>query len=84
MRSSGGGIAGFTLAASLAQYPDIHIELYEAASQFGEIGAGIGMGWRARTLMERIGLKDEADAIGGPISSNPGTPPSFSFSCIPC
>lgn len=39
----GGGITGMTLAIALIKHcPQIHITLYEAASAFGEIGAGVG------------------------------------------
>ena len=39
----GGGIAGVTLAIALLTHcPSFHITLYESASKFGEIGAGVG------------------------------------------
>lgn len=39
----GGGIAGVLLTIALLKYcPDFNITLYESASAFGEIGAGVG------------------------------------------
>ena len=39
----GGGIAGVTLTIALLKHcPHFHITLYESASAFGEIGAGVG------------------------------------------
>ena len=39
----GGGIAGLTLAIALLTHcPELSITLYESASAFGEIGAGVG------------------------------------------
>lgn len=39
----GGGIAGVTLTIALLKHcPHLHITLYESASAFGEIGAGVG------------------------------------------
>ncbi|EPQ55733.1 FAD/NAD P-binding domain-containing protein [Gloeophyllum trabeum ATCC 11539] len=39
----GGGIGGLVCAAALSKASDIEVHIYEAARQFGEIGAGIGM-----------------------------------------
>jgi salicylate hydroxylase len=39
----GGGIAGLTLTIALLTHaPSLHVTLYESASAFGEIGAGVG------------------------------------------
>lgn len=40
---SGGGVGGLTLAVALSKYPDIDVEVFEAARQFTEIGAGLGI-----------------------------------------
>ncbi|KAH7403051.1 mannitol 1-phosphate dehydrogenase 2 [Cadophora sp. MPI-SDFR-AT-0126] len=51
----GGGIAGVTLAAGILRHaPHVSITLYEAASAFGEIGAGVGFGPNAVTAMTLI------------------------------
>ncbi|PSR73283.1 hypothetical protein PHLCEN_2v10861 [Hermanssonia centrifuga] len=50
----GGGIAGICLALSLSKYPDIQVDLYEAAARFTEIGAGLtvqGRTWKPLELM---------------------------------
>jgi hypothetical protein len=44
---SGGGVGGLTLAVALSKYPDIEVEVFEAARQFTEIGAGVGIWPRA-------------------------------------
>ncbi|ORY00960.1 salicylate hydroxylase-like protein [Clohesyomyces aquaticus] len=49
----GGGIAGLTLAISLQKY-NIPFTLYESASKFGEIGAGVGFESCMVRVMERI------------------------------
>jgi salicylate hydroxylase len=49
----GGGIAGLTLAAGLLKH-NIPITLYESASQFGEIGAGVGFESCMVRIMELI------------------------------
>lgn len=47
----GGGISGLTLAITLLQY-DVPLTIYEAASHFGEIGAGVAFGPNAGRAME--------------------------------
>ena len=45
-RSSGGGIGGLALANALSKYPDIHVAVYESATEITTAGAGIGQGMR--------------------------------------
>lgn len=55
----GGGIGGLCLAVALAHH-DIPFHVYEAASAFGEIGAGVGLGpnaLRAMALLDPTILK---------------------------
>jgi salicylate hydroxylase len=40
------------------------VHVYEAASRFGEIGAGIQISPNASRLLQRLGLKDAMDACG--------------------
>lgn len=40
--NSGGGIGGLICALALSVNPDISVDVYEAAAQFTEVGAGIG------------------------------------------
>ena len=56
---SGGGIGGLTLAYALSKSPDIRIDVYEAASKFTEIGAGIGVWWRTRQVLKYLGLEED-------------------------
>ncbi|THH03321.1 hypothetical protein EW145_g6353 [Phellinidium pouzarii] len=53
----GGGPGGLALAVVLNKYcNDIHIDLYESASQFTEIGAGISVWMRTWFIMQSLGL----------------------------
>ncbi len=54
----GGGIGGLSLANCFEQYKIPYI-LYEKATKFGEIGAGIGISESAFSILERIGLGSE-------------------------
>ena len=56
---SGGGIGGLTLAYALSKSPDIRVDVYEAASKFTEIGAGIGVWWRTRQVLKYLGLEED-------------------------
>ncbi|KAI0521937.1 mannitol 1-phosphate dehydrogenase 2 [Xylaria bambusicola] len=49
----GGGITGLTLAIVLLQH-NVQFTVYEAASKFGEIGAGVGFGPNAIRAMSLI------------------------------
>ncbi|KAF8468094.1 salicylate hydroxylase [Russula ochroleuca] len=55
----GGGIGGLTLAFALSKSPDISIDVYEAASEFTEIGAGISLSWRTRQVLKSLGLEED-------------------------
>lgn len=41
------------------------MDLYEAAHEFGEIGAGIGMWYRTQQIMEKLGLQEDLAALEG-------------------
>lgn len=51
----GGGVGGLTLALALSQYPDIVVDVYEAAQSFYEIGAGFGIWPRAFKVLRKFG-----------------------------
>ncbi|KAI5114866.1 hypothetical protein M0805_009927, partial [Coniferiporia weirii] len=59
----GGGIAGLTAAIALSRLSrvrkDIQIDLYESATEFTEIGAGVGMWRRPWKVMKSLGLEEE-------------------------
>ena len=64
----GGGIGGLFCALSLHHHcknDNITINVYEQASQYSEIGAGVGIGVNAAKLLHRIGLGDAMNNIAG-------------------
>ena len=69
-RCSGGGVGGLTLAVALSECPSIEVDIYEAASKFAEIGAGIGMWPRTSKIMEDLGLADDLATIATRPPSN--------------
>ena len=76
---SGGGIGGLTLAAVLGRFShDIQVDIYEAAAEFSEIGAGISIWRRTWRIMEFIGLdeglkrnSEEMTCFSAPLGSLP-------------
>lgn len=54
----GGGVAGVTMALALSRFPNIEIDIYEAAAKFGEIGAGLSIWYRTWSLLAKLGLED--------------------------
>jgi hypothetical protein len=69
MPVSGGGVGGLTLAFALSKSPDIRVDVYEAASKFTEIGAGIGLWWRTRQVLKSLGLEEDVVRL---LSFRPG------------
>lgn len=68
----GGGIGGLACALFVHHHctsspisPPIHIDVYEQASQYKEIGAGVGVGINAARLLHKIGIGDRLNAIAG-------------------
>ncbi|KAI0033082.1 salicylate hydroxylase [Vararia minispora EC-137] len=61
----GGGVGGLTLAFQLSKVPDVHVDVYEAASRFAEIGAGIAIPQRPRRLFAEMGLEQDVVALAG-------------------
>ncbi len=57
-----GGIGGVTAALCLLD-AGIDVELFERASVFNEVGAGIQISPNAVKVLERLGLRDELDAV---------------------
>ena len=64
----GGGIGGLFCALSIhhhcEQFP-LAIDVYEQASQYKEIGAGVGLGINAARLIHKVGLGDELNSFAG-------------------
>ncbi|KAF9260331.1 salicylate hydroxylase [Marasmius fiardii PR-910] len=54
----GGGIGGLTCAIALKNSKDVQLDLYEAASEISEIGAGITVWPRTWTLLRDLGLEE--------------------------
>ncbi|KAI0248756.1 salicylate hydroxylase [Lactifluus subvellereus] len=65
----GGGVGGLTLAFALSKSPDIRVDVYEAASKFAEVGAGIGVWWRTRQILKALGLEEDVVRL---LSFRPG------------
>ncbi|KAJ5365693.1 hypothetical protein N7517_008579 [Penicillium concentricum] len=64
----GGGIGGLFAALSIRHYcesSDIQIDIYEQASAYKEIGAGVGIGPNAAELVKKLGLLEECLKITG-------------------
>lgn len=64
----GGGIGGLFAALAIHHHcksENIHIDVYEQAPQYSEIGAGVGIGPNATKLIEKIGLIEETKKIAG-------------------
>jgi 2-polyprenyl-6-methoxyphenol hydroxylase-like FAD-dependent oxidoreductase len=62
----GGGIAGLSLAAALAQ-AGIACEVFERAPRWAPLGAGIALGPNAMNALRRLGLAEAARARGFPL-----------------
>ena len=61
MISSGGGIGGLALALVLqtfAKDKQVKVNLYEAESDFKEVGAGISIWHRSRYILKQLGADD--------------------------
>ncbi|OBZ74451.1 Salicylate hydroxylase [Grifola frondosa] len=62
----GAGLGGLMLALSLHKSAaNVRVDIYESASQFTEIGAGIGMWPRVWELIKALGLEDQLLMIAG-------------------
>lgn len=63
----GGGIGGLVAALSLHYHcgSRVAIDIYEQASEYKEIGAGVGIGVNAVKLLDKIGLGRQVMDISG-------------------
>ncbi|EKM57327.1 uncharacterized protein PHACADRAFT_172966 [Phanerochaete carnosa HHB-10118-sp] len=55
----GGGIGGLVLAVALSRAPDIDVDVYEAAREFADIGAGVGLWPRPWKIMKALDLAED-------------------------
>ncbi|KAJ3565444.1 hypothetical protein NP233_g7626 [Leucocoprinus birnbaumii] len=55
----GGGIGGLAAAVCLARNPGISVEIFEAAKEFSEVGAGIGVWPRIWKTLAILGLDED-------------------------
>ncbi|RPD59761.1 FAD/NAD(P)-binding domain-containing protein [Lentinus tigrinus ALCF2SS1-6] len=69
----GGGIGGLTLAVALSRYHDIQVDVYEAAGQFKEIGAGVMIWARTWEILSMLGMAEDFARIAhAPPDQAPG------------
>lgn len=63
----GGGIGGLCTALSIHHHcgSAVSIDVYEQASQYKEIGAGVGIGVNAAKLLYKIGVGEAVQKIAG-------------------
>ena len=63
----GGGIGGLFAALSIHEQTQgqTKIDVYEQASEFKEIGAGVGLGVNAAKLIHKLGLGDQLNDVAG-------------------
>ncbi|GJJ13749.1 hypothetical protein Clacol_008005 [Clathrus columnatus] len=59
----GGGIGGLMLAIALAPYKDIEINIYEGASKFETIGAGLAIWGAAVQAFKKLGIEERLSTI---------------------
>lgn len=53
-------MGGLVLGLCLKKYaPDVHFDIYEAAAELAELGAGISMSPRTWSMIKELGLVDE-------------------------
>ncbi|CDO74180.1 hypothetical protein BN946_scf185043.g232 [Trametes cinnabarina] len=63
---AGAGLGGLVFAIALQKYaPDVDFQIYEAAAQLAEIGAGIGFQPRTWFVMRELGLESALLNISG-------------------
>ena len=52
----GAGIAGLTAAIALRRLPNVHVDIYEQATELREIGASIALGPNGLRTLQRLGV----------------------------
>lgn len=51
------------IKVALSKYPNIDVDIYEAATEFSEVGAGIGIWPRVWRLLAKLGLDEELAGV---------------------
>ncbi|KZO91565.1 FAD/NAD(P)-binding domain-containing protein [Calocera viscosa TUFC12733] len=67
----GGGSVGLSFAVYLAQLGKCEIHIFESASAFTEIGAGIEVGYNALKVYKEMGIADEIHEFARDSSGDP-------------
>ncbi|KZT56919.1 salicylate 1-monooxygenase [Calocera cornea HHB12733] len=75
----GGGIVGLSFAVYLAQLGKCELHVLESARAFGEIGAGIGIGYNAMKVYMEMGIADEVYKLSRDLA---GHATDIWFDCI--
>ncbi|KZV73546.1 hypothetical protein PENSPDRAFT_682834 [Peniophora sp. CONT] len=71
-----GGIVGLICAIGLAR-AGVQVDIFESASKYGDIGAGVGIGPNAVRVLKNMGLLDDIRA-----HSEDSAPPTRPFTFI--
>ncbi|EJD50165.1 FAD/NAD(P)-binding domain-containing protein [Auricularia subglabra TFB-10046 SS5] len=68
----GGGVGGLCLAGTIAKFEggDREVVLYEAASDFSDVGAGLSIYGRSFDIVSHLGLEDDIAAINTAMGSD--------------
>ena len=64
---------------ALSKYPDIEVTVYEAAKEFSEVGAGIGVWPRVWKILAHLGLDSDMAKMTASKPSYDEGPLKFSF-----
>jgi salicylate hydroxylase len=73
-------VGGLTCAVALSKYPDVDVDVYEAAATFTANGPGVGVWLRTWRILQQLGLDHElADITGTQMSDDPGEAVSLFF-----
>lgn len=67
------------MCVALGKQPNVQIDIYEAAREFGEVGAGIGIHHRTQLVLEKLGLYDDMVAAANQATTN--TPSEGDYLC---
>lgn len=74
-------MGGLTCAVALSKYPDVDVDVYEAAATFTANGPGVGVWLRTWKILQQLGLDDDLASITGTqMTDDPGETVSFLFS----